>query len=85
MNWYGSTAPEIGLPISMVITAPTPMPGAPRSAFRPTIVEAARDTARAMLTFCQGYIVRAAVLGQQDLKSSISAVELLMPSSDHRP
>lgn len=44
----------------------------------------ARDTARAMLTFCQGYIVRAAVLGQQDLKSSIAAVELLMPSADRR-
>ncbi|MDJ0363011.1 TetR/AcrR family transcriptional regulator [Rhodococcus sp. H29-C3] len=39
-----------------------------------------RDTARAMLTFCQGYIVRAAVLGHQDLTSSITAVELLTPS-----
>ncbi|MDJ0396245.1 TetR/AcrR family transcriptional regulator [Rhodococcus sp. G-MC3] len=43
-----------------------------------------RDTARAMLTFCQGYIVRAAVLGRQDLESSIAAVELLTPSSDRR-
>jgi len=38
---------------------------------------AARDSARAMLTFCQGYIVRAAVLGPQDLESSIAAIELL--------
>lgn len=38
---------------------------------------AARDTARAMLTLCQGYIVRAAVLGPQDLASHIAAVDLL--------
>lgn len=38
---------------------------------------AARDSARAMLTFCQGHIVRAAVLGPQDLESSIAAIELL--------
>ena len=40
---------------------------------------AARDTARAMLTVCQGYIVRTAVLGPQDLDSSIDALELLAP------
>jgi AcrR family transcriptional regulator len=38
---------------------------------------AARSTARAMLTFCQGYIVRAAVLGPQDLEAAIAAAELL--------
>ncbi|QCB51599.1 hypothetical protein E5720_18895 [Rhodococcus sp. PAMC28707] len=41
-----------------------------------------RDTARAMLTFCQVYVVRAAVLGRQDLTSSLAAVELLTPSYD---
>jgi hypothetical protein len=38
---------------------------------------AARATGRAMLLVCQGYIVRAAVLGPQDLAASIAAVELL--------
>ena len=42
----------------------------------------ARDTARAMLTLCQGYIVRAAVLGPQDLKSAIDAVDLLRTSGE---
>jgi AcrR family transcriptional regulator len=37
----------------------------------------ARATGRAMLMVCQGYIVRAAVLGPQDLAASIAAVELL--------
>jgi len=40
----------------------------------------ARDTARAMLMLCQGYVVRTAVLGPQDLDSSIAAVELLSTS-----
>jgi AcrR family transcriptional regulator len=38
---------------------------------------AARATGRAMLMVCQGYIVRAAVLGPQDLAASIAAIELL--------
>lgn len=45
----------------------------------------ARDTARAMLTFCQGYVVRTAVLGPQDVQASISAIELLAPSPVRRP
>jgi AcrR family transcriptional regulator len=39
----------------------------------------AGSTARAMLTFCQGYIVRAAMLGPEDLDSAIAAVGLLDP------
>ena len=46
---------------------------------------AARATARAMLTFCQGYIVRAAVLGPQDLESSIAAIGLLNTSGQVCP
>lgn len=42
----------------------------------------ARATARAMLMLCQGYIVRAAVLGSPDLEESIAAVELLSTSLD---
>jgi AcrR family transcriptional regulator len=38
---------------------------------------AARATGRAMLMVCQGYIVRSAALGPQDLAASIAAVELL--------
>lgn len=37
----------------------------------------ARETARAMLMLCQGYIVRTAVLGPQDLESFIAAVQQL--------
>jgi len=37
----------------------------------------ARATGRAMLTFCQGYITRSAVLGPQDLASSLAALDLL--------
>lgn len=42
---------------------------------------ASRATARAMLTFCQGYVARSALLGHQDLESSIAAIELLTTSS----
>ena len=37
---------------------------------------AAPATALAMLTFCQGYIVRSAVLGSQDVDSSLAAIDL---------
>lgn len=33
-------------------------------------------TALAMLTFCQGYIVRSAVLGAQDVDASLAAIDL---------
>jgi AcrR family transcriptional regulator len=38
---------------------------------------AAGATARTMLTFCQGYIVRSAVLGPQDLDASLAGIELV--------
>ena len=38
---------------------------------------AAAATAVAMLTFCQGYIVRSAVLGPQDLRTSFSGIDLV--------
>ncbi|SDE08160.1 TetR/AcrR family transcriptional regulator [Nocardioides lianchengensis] len=38
---------------------------------------AAASTALAMLTFCQGYIVRSAVLGRQDLDASLGGIELV--------
>lgn len=37
----------------------------------------ASAVARAMVTFCQGYIVRSALLGPQDLSASLAAVDLL--------
>lgn len=43
-------------------------------------IATARATARAMLTICQGYIVRAAVLGPQDLAASIAGLDLLRSS-----
>lgn len=40
-------------------------------------VATARRIARAMLAFCQGYIVRSAVLGPQDVAASVAAISLL--------
>ena len=40
----------------------------------------ARDTARAMVTVCQGFIVRAAVLGPQDLSSCLTGLGPLVTS-----
>ena len=40
MNWYGSVAPAIGLPISRLITEPTAMPRVPSSALNPETREA---------------------------------------------
>lgn len=40
-------------------------------------VATARATARAMLTFCQGHIVRSAVFGPQDLTTAIADLALL--------
>lgn len=37
---------------------------------------AASATSLAMLTFCQGYIVRSAVLGAQDLDASLAGIDL---------
>ena len=45
---------------------------------------AARDLARGMLTVCQGYMVRVAVLGPQDLEAYIAAIGMLSASTDER-
>lgn len=45
---------------------------------------AAPAAALAMLTFCQGYIVRSAVLGPQDLVASLAAVDLAPVRGDGR-
>ena len=43
VNWMGWAADESGLPMSIVITAPTAMPTRPMRAFIPTISETVAD------------------------------------------